>query len=111
MNSIETALREVLFEGLDDWVPVDRVIGLAREMAATEAADFQDLAVRMIELLIGQGLMDAGDIGDAGFERWEGTPEEVVARVVAVCKSLRWEPFGEACWMTNTDKGNAQAQK
>lgn len=110
MISIDSALHEVLSEGLEDWVPVDRVIGLAREIAACKEADFRNLAIQLIELLIGQGLMEAGQIGDTGFERWEGVPAEIVKRVVAVCESFHWEPFGEACWMANTDEGNARAR-
>lgn len=111
MNSIESAIREILAEGVDDWVPVDRIIGLAREIAVAEAGKFQSFAVRMIESLIGQGLMEVGEIGDSGFEQWNGDPGVLVARVIAICESFNWEPFGEACWLANTKKGNAWVQE
>ncbi|SNY29456.1 hypothetical protein [Paractinoplanes atraurantiacus] len=100
---------ELLVEGLDDWVPVDTVIGAAREAAEAAGVEFQGLTVEVLERLIVGGLMVAGDIGD-GFERWDDEPQAMVRKVVAQVESFGWAPLGGACWLANTPAGDDRAR-
>jgi hypothetical protein len=111
MTSIESIISDVLAEGRTDWVPVDTVIGGAREVVAGDDGDFKPTAIAVIERLLLGGLMVAGEIGDHGFEQWPGTPVEVVQQVILKCESLHWEPFGAVCWLSNTEAGDRQASR
>ena len=106
MTTVESIAVEMLTEGRSDWVPVDTAIGWAREVAAEDGGDFRSTAIAVIEYLVLGGLMVAGEIGDDGFEEWPGTPAESVRKVVEKCEELNWEPFGAACWLSNTEAGD-----
>jgi hypothetical protein len=100
----------VLTEGLTDWVPVDAVIGWAREAAEGSGGNFKPTAIAVIEYLILGGLMVAGDIGKAGFESWTDPPLAMARRVIAQCESFDWNPLGAACWLSNTKVGDERVR-
>lgn len=105
-------IRELLEEGRDDWVPVDRLVGLAQETAERSGRDFRDVAGEALTHLVSGGLMEVGDIGDSGFEAWSGAPDAVVKRVVSTLEEFGWLPQGGACWLANTPAaGRAAAQR
>ena len=110
MSDVETIALEILAEGLDDWVPVDSVIGSARDAAAHTGTDFRSLATATITHLIKTGLMVAGDLGNEGFERWPEPPAAMAHRVIDQCESFGWEPLGAACWLANTAAGDERAR-
>lgn len=106
MTNIESIIDDILAEGRDDWVPVDRVISAAREVVEDTGSDFKPVAAAVIERLVLGGLMVAGEIGDSGFEVWPKTPVEMVDQVISKCEALHWEPLGAACWLSNTEAGD-----
>ncbi|WP_253772853.1 hypothetical protein [Goodfellowiella coeruleoviolacea] len=105
----ESIIREVLLEGLDDWVPVDRVIGMARELAEEDGEEFRGLATSVLELVLRRELMTVGEIGESGFESWLAPADAVVASVVARLDGVDWLPLGGACWLANTSAGDRLA--
>ncbi|MCY1141854.1 hypothetical protein OWR29_27985 [Actinoplanes sp. Pm04-4] len=109
MNT-DAIVDELVAEGLDDWVPVDTVIGAAREAADAAGVDFRGLTVTVLERLIVGGLMVAGDIGEDGFESWPDPAPEMVRKVVAQVESFDWTPLGGACWLANTAAGDERAR-
>ena len=110
MNNIESMANEILAEGVDDWVPIDAVIGLARKISEGSGGDFKSITIELIKYLILGGLMVAGDIGDDGFEGWDEPPSEMVRKVITQCESFDWNPLGAACWLSNTRAGDERAQ-
>jgi len=108
MTDARQIAANVLRDGLDDWVPIDTLIWYAREASSKSGYSFKEVAVDVIDYLLTEGLAVAGDIGEDGFEEWTGSPTEVMQRVVAKCESLNWQPYGGACWLSNTKKGNEQ---
>jgi hypothetical protein len=110
LNNPDSIIHDILDEGLNDWVPVDRIIGGSRALAASEGSDFRQIASAVIEKLIRGGLMVPGVIGSSGFEAWAGSTEELVERVMSECEGLSWAPFGAGCWMANTEKGDSAAR-
>jgi hypothetical protein len=52
----------------------------------------------------------AGDIGSTGFESWSDPPPVMARRVVELCGSFDWMPFGGACWLSNTELGAQRAR-
>ena len=110
MSTVEWIADEVLTEGLDDWVLVDTLIGVAHEAVKGAGGDFRPLAAGAIEYLIRNGLMVAGDIGNTGFEPWTDPPPAMARRVIEKCESFDWVPLGDACWLSNTDLGTQRAR-
>ncbi|MFF0067218.1 hypothetical protein ACFYRC_38135 [Streptomyces sp. NPDC005279] len=105
----EVIIRELLVEGLDDWVPVDRLIGLAREAAEPSSGDFRALAGEVLADVVRGGLMAVGEIGDTGFEPWAGDDDAVLHRVVVALDRVAWIPAGGVCWLANTPEGDRLA--
>lgn len=108
MNS-ENIVCELLVEGLDDWVPVDRLIGLVRASEDLRDRGLKEATVDILDHLLRQDLMAVGDLGDSGFEAWPGAVEENIAKVVAILDNFNWEPLGGACWLSNTARGDSEA--
>src|SRR4051812_23788909 len=102
--NLEAIVRGLLDEGLTDWIPIDRVIGAARELAPAAGVRFQAIATDLFSRLIEPGLMVPGSIGEAGFEPWSGSPDVLLRRAIAECESFDWQPQGAGCWLANTDK-------
>ena len=102
--------REVLVEGIDDWIPVDTLIALARESQDPQHGDFKSLTVSILESLLKQGFIDVGEIGETGFEAWPGEVDEVIAKAVRVLETVEWTPLGGAFWLANTPLGDATAE-
>ncbi|HEV7934116.1 MAG TPA: hypothetical protein VGP70_17635 [Actinomadura sp.] len=107
MNN-EDIFQEILMEGLEDWVPVDRVIGLTRESKESQGEDFKAATVEVIESLLGRELIVVGEIGETGFEAWTGDIGDIVAKVVAKLDRVNWAPFGGVCWLANTPRGDSE---
>jgi hypothetical protein len=104
-------IRELLVEGLDDWVPVDRLIWLAREESEQSGGDFRSLAIELLTELMRDGLMDIGELGDTGFEPWSGDADAVLARLVTALDQVDWMPAGGVCWLANTPQGDRMASE
>lgn len=100
---------ELLVEGLDDWVPVDRLIGLAREAAERSRSDFRAVAIEVLTHLVRDGFMIVGELGGGGFEAWPGSADEVLERAVAALDGVHWAPAGGGFWLMNTPKGDRTA--
>ncbi|WP_042388408.1 hypothetical protein [Streptacidiphilus melanogenes] len=101
--SQEQIIEEILYEGLEDWVPIDTVIGWARETAPDE---FKSLTTSVLEELLGNGWMLAGDIGDQGFEPRQGEWQATLQTLLQELEEMQWAPFGGGCWLANTEAGS-----
>jgi hypothetical protein len=108
-SKLEQVVHDLLDEGLTDWVPLDRIIGIAREVAAASNSDPVDVARDLIATIIRGDLMMPGDIGSEGFERWGGESEDLIVRVINQCQEMDWLPQGAGCWLANTDLGDRLA--
>ncbi|GLZ34637.1 hypothetical protein Lesp02_68240 [Lentzea sp. NBRC 105346] len=109
-NNFDAVVHEVLVEGLDDWVPIDRVIGSAWEVAQRSGGVPVETASTIIRLLVEGGQMVPGVIEANGFEAWRGSPSELATRIIQQCEELNWEPFGAGCWLANTQDGDVSAR-
>lgn len=105
----EEICREILEEGLDDWVPVDRMVGLARELSERCGVSHRDVTEKVLARLLHRGLVTVGDLGESGFEAWAGDADGVVRRVVQALDEVAWEPAGGVCWLANTSAGDREA--
>ncbi|MDX6740109.1 hypothetical protein [Actinocorallia sp. A-T 12471] len=97
-------------EGLDDWVPIDRLIYLVKEVEKTLAENFREAVLSACALLLDRGLMEVGEIGDDGFDSWPGRSREIIDRIATELDRVNWMPFGGSCWLANTPYGDGQAR-
>lgn len=109
MSGSDEIVQRLLNEGLDDVVPLDRLIGSVRELYGSDPDVVRGAAIDLITRLVDGGLMIPGDLGHEGFEAWPGSAEEVVKRVVEQSERLGWDPIGAGCWWSNTEKGDELA--
>ncbi|GLY50590.1 hypothetical protein [Lentzea sp. NBRC 102530] len=109
MPSSQEAVRELLLDGVDDWVSLDRIIWAARQVSESSSADFGDEFRDLLDTLVRGGLVVPGELGDSGFERWGGEPGELIARVIEQAQEFGWAPQGAGCWFANTELGDRTA--
>lgn len=107
-TSEERICREILGEGLDDWVPVDRLVGLSRELSERHGGSHRDVSEKVLAHLLRSGLVNVGDLGESGFEAWSGDAEGVVRRAMQALDEVGWEPAGGVCWLANTPAGDRE---
>ncbi|MEY9845240.1 hypothetical protein ABH940_002310 [Streptacidiphilus sp. BW17] len=105
----EEIIKELVLEGLDDWVPVDRVLDLVRETLPASNDAFKKEVGAVIEELLSQEIMTVGDIGETGFEPWATTGADRTTEVLRKLEAAQWLPQGGACWLANTPEGDRLA--
>ncbi|MFJ8085111.1 hypothetical protein ACIQ6Y_31390 [Streptomyces sp. NPDC096205] len=105
----EEIYRELLEEGLDDWIMVDQVLYLAGELAEQSGEPPREVTERVLTHLVRGGLMNVGDLGETGFEAWSGDADSVVRRVLESLDAVDWHPAGGGCWLANTPAGDREA--
>lgn len=109
MNNSEIG-RSILEEGLDDWVPIDRIIDYAKEGPEGCDGRFKERSLDVIESLLLRNAVRVGEIGDSGFEAWEGGVVEIINRVVSALNAANWQPYGGVCWLCNTSIGDEEVR-
>jgi len=105
----EEICHEILEEGLDDWVPVDRLVGLARELSEHRGVSHRGASEKVLAHLLHSGLVEVGDLGESGFEAWTDDADGAVRRVLQALDDVAWEPAGGVCWLANTPAGDREA--
>jgi hypothetical protein len=109
--NLNACINEILISGLDDWVDAAEVAFVAKSIGGAEGdTENRALSVRVIRDLIMEGLVDVGDVTTEGFRPWNLSVDEALKRIEHEWTSLgRWPQIGEICWLSNTEKGDMQA--
>ena len=102
---IDGIAHDILKDGLDDWVPIDRLIGYAQQR---NPDGYHELVREVLTHLFNEGLTEAGRFGDNGYSP-EGASRELLSIVIADCESLGWNPQGGGYWLSNTKEGDRVA--
>ncbi|MER5888736.1 hypothetical protein ABT160_33330 [Streptomyces sp. NPDC001941] len=110
MTDTETIIGNILDDCLDDWIPVDRVIGYAEIAAEEDGGDSRALFEVLLGSLLQRGLATVGYIGDSGFEPWELSPDDSLKRAVRECAAVGWEPLMGGPWVASTPEGDRQTE-
>jgi hypothetical protein len=108
----EPLIDELLIRGADDWITASEVAWIAKSKgeAGTEES-ITELSVGLIRAVLLSGLMEAGDVTDAGFFAWETASAESAARIERAWKELGHLPdIGDVCWLANTEAGDDRAR-
>ncbi len=71
-----------------------------------------DLSFAILEHLLLNGLMEAGDVTDDGFVPWAVNPSEALSIIKAEWRKLDELPnLGDVCWLNNTALGDEIGRK
>jgi hypothetical protein len=103
----------VLILGLDDWVPLAAVVGLARQLGALGDAEAADAGADSIRELTERHLVEVGNVTDGGFFVHEGVGDSILGRIADAMRTTDSSEWGFSYWMQNTDAGDelARAQR
>ncbi len=102
----------LLLRGADDWVMATDVAWITKSAGgATTDEQILETAVRIIGIVVDQGLMKIGDVTGGGFFEWDLSPDEAVEKVEREWRALgRLPDLGDVCWLANTDAGDDRAK-
>lgn len=103
----EQIIQELLDEGSDDWVTLNRVVGLTAPGVIDDEGKAR--VVRVLERLYNEGLMVPGTLELSGFVKWAVPASEYLPRSIAELERLNWVPKNEGFWLDLTDLGEERA--
>ncbi len=110
MATLNELDRDVLIEGLADWINVWMVVGMIGN--DTKSPRARNEAVQAIGSLIERRLVMVGDIGAAGFQPWLGNTKKCVDRLHSLIREPHSSPaHGDLAWLANTPAGDEAARE
>lgn len=110
MPTLSELDRDVLIEGLADWINVWMVVGMIGD--DTSSPETRTAAVQSIRSLVERGLVMVGDISAAGFEPWAEPPDASVDRLDGLIREPTASPtMGDLAWLANTTAGDEAARE
>src|SRR5437868_1619303 len=89
-QTVRMLMAEVLDEGLDDWVVLAHVFHRAATLSGVDMIMARSTALTAIQILLGNDLIVAGNIGDSGFEAWDLSPSQAFDRIMAEGEVRSW---------------------
>lgn len=89
--------------GADDWLMLHDVLWESTHDDRTETS--KATVVRVLARTFSEGILVPGDLGESGFEDWDGTPTEWLQRAEAVLEASNWQPMGDGFWLRLTPEG------
>jgi len=103
-----TLATRVLIRGLDDWVMACEVVSEIVESGIDkDDPSVSQSSIEILEHLILNGLVEAGDVSDDGFVPWAADPLVAVSLIKAGWMKLgRLPDLGDICWLRNTALGD-----
>ena len=103
-----TLATNVLVRGLDDWVMAcDVVAEIVESGIDVDDESVSQLSFQIIEHLILNELMEAGDVSDDGFVPWSVNPPDAMSLIRTEWRKLdRLPNLGEVCWLRNKTLGD-----
>jgi len=104
---ISELAKRVLAAGVDDWVPLLAIDGIARQLASVGLpGDARLQVIYAVKSLVDAGLVKIGAVSDAGFVSWEGTPDNWMSELQAIYQGVDDNVWGFAVWFSNTSLGD-----
>ena len=109
MSTLSVLAQEILDAGMDDWVPLAAVEGLARRHAMAGDQAIRDSGLEAIKELVLAWLVEPGEVADGGFFGWDETPDRALRRIMEIWESSDPNVWGFAVWLSNTPAGDEWA--
>jgi len=104
-------LDRLLLAAADDWVGVWELPWIATSVGGASSSDeVLRLSLAVIREALVRGLIEVGDVTEAGFRPWRASPDEACRRIEAEWRGFPNGPrLGEiACWFNLTPAGRRQ---
>lgn len=101
---------QVLVHGLDDWVPLAAIVGLARQLGAAGDADAAEASAASIRELTEHHLVETGSVSDGGFFSHEAPDDSALTRIANAIRTAESSEWGFSCWLRNTQTGDELAR-
>jgi hypothetical protein len=103
--------REILQAGLDDWVPLAAVHGLAQRVGDGSEQEIREASIEAIKQLVLEGLVEVGEVSDGGFFEWDETLDAALRRIRETWEATGPNVWGFAVWLSNTQAGDKEAAR
>jgi len=100
----------VLIAGLDDWVPLAAVHGLARQLGAAGDTEDSEASIASIRELVENNLVELGAVSDGGFFVHEDHDDRMLSHISGVMRTADSREWGFSYWMQNTPSGDELAR-
>lgn len=99
---------EILQAGLDDWVPLAAIEGMAAHGCAQ--GDVREQSLAAISELAREGLVEIGEVSDSGFFGWDQPLDDALDRVREIWDGTDRNTWGFSVWVSNTPAGDRVAE-
>ena len=76
-----SVIEKLLVYTIYDWIDLGFLRSVVREMTGAEPTQLHAAVMAVLDQLVGEGLVAAGDLTEAGFRAWDCTRGEAVARI------------------------------
>jgi hypothetical protein len=86
MTMATAVAHEILRAGVDDWVPLLAIEGMARLQGSRSETESREAALSALKELAISGLVSIGEVSDGGFFPWDEPVEDAIARVCQPCR-------------------------
>lgn len=107
--SDKRAILAILDSGTDDWVMLHEVLWYTTHDERSPTA--KSAVAHVLQRLFEEALMVPGDLGETGFEDWDGTPSTWLKNALAQLDQFGWKPMGAGFWLRLTDHGERVAHE
>jgi hypothetical protein len=99
--------RKILWRGIDDWIRMDEVAWVGRELLPNASQDeVREQCIQAIGELRDAGLARVGDLAPEGFTAWTGATGDILLRIDTEWRALGTPRMGDIAWLENTPIGN-----
>ena len=109
----QACIEDLLIRGLDDWIQASEVASVSFEIGGAQSHGMRrELSLRLIRKLLEDGSAEAGMVYEKeGFVPWGIPVDDALQRIESDWTTRPTGPgLGEVCWLSLTERGNAQAQ-
>jgi len=107
--SMDHLRRRVLRAGLDDWIPLQAIDGMMRQLGVPAGAEAKVMGLALIYDLARERLVEIGDVTDRGFVPWEVPVELAIQRIAEEWQDSDGDRWAFFCWLSNTEQGDREA--
>lgn len=101
---------QVLTTGLDDWVPLAAVHGLARQLGTVGDTAASEASIASIRELTQHHLVELGSVSDGGFFAEENPDDRILSHIANAMRTADLREWGFSYWMQNTPAGDSLAR-
>ena len=104
---ISDLAKQILRNGLDDWVPLGAVAGLVRKSGLSSDQAIRAATAALVKELTSEGLAVLGRVTPHGFVLISEPAAIAIDRIVSASSPDAGDAWHFDAWLSNTEKGDA----